>query len=1241
MPHLIRKQVFDVSAASKEQGNDLQDKFSRLFNTYLFRKMERLFDRLVPEDRMLRLERLEIDLGKLPYDWNDDEVADHIVERLEQQLSSILLHEEFSAPTPSEEALPHNERSLLELLEYFLLRGTLPWWAGKRMMDAARALEILVDTAPSRVRDLLVRIGAYAYVRARLAFQFSDALIRSVIRLLEPTEAEFIFSYHTEVIRIQRERQLVKAEDRAFSRSVWAFILDYLLVDRGTHFNRKEFVRLNLLGIAGNYNLGFHELLSLFAAALRTPDRTPANIDSLQTIISELAAEQLRPEQYAYGLDSPTPVPDTTDHEHGFLLLRHFLSSGSFPWWAPPWSADELAAFFAKAVGRTPAATKTLLHTTGRSAFTRQLLAKTFKEELLLALVTLVKPTNADFIADYVTETKAIHRKKPGLMGSAGELHEAVWQFIFDYLLADRGSEFNRQMFLQSNIRQLANRFNTGYTEMLAFFAASISRSYHSSPRHFTLFQELMVLQKEAASGQNPLDLREGTEPLHPPDKTHAESSLKNALYFWLKFGYFPWWAAVLARRSPAALLEELAHSSRTEAVLFLKIAGRSLATRKRLVYQVDESTLLRVFALLPSGEEFLAYYTHLAQLTRLNQDIRFHSASVPRQILLFSFWDTLIEGRYTQFRPRKLMSTFVLNLAAWSGMPVAKLVAAARNVPGLAAAFTAAGKGAPSTWEELSGHRVQEEIPDFLLAEWADHLDVEERIARRIGLSVRAATTTGDLAKEALQLLANFLATGHLPGEYKITSGYATNQFVKHLLLYLREYARAALLDLLSAEQYAAENILRVHELFSTPLTAAELEMSDLLAAALERDIVRYIRASGNISKSSRTLAQLIDRFLKGSVSAQTADVLRKLSGFSAASATLARYYGNDDAFRLLEHASFRLGWGAGTVPFIRSVHGWLAGLFSDTLDRDRFDHLFRTFIFRMIGGTVAVDDEVSFIRQLFRHIAGRNYALMMTLSALAGQTFRKKKTDAGTPAPLIAQLKAGIAPYSAERRFSEDLDAALRTTGALRQPDARTKKEADEELRLLKKELEAAQAEQEQEERKPDLPADDDKIFISNAGLVILHPFLTTYFSRLGMVEKGNFVSEESRLRAVHLLQYLAFGTTEHEEHELVLNKILCNIPIEAPVVREIEITDEEKKISGELLHAVIANWEKLKNTSAESFQASFLQRDGALTHGEEGWNLKVEKRGYDVLLQTLPWGLGMIKISWMPEFIVVEWT
>jgi hypothetical protein len=63
-------------------------------------------------------------------------------------------------------------------------------------------------------------------------------------------------------------------------------------------------------------------------------------------------------------------------------------------------------------------------------------------------------------------------------------------------------------------------------------------------------------------------------------------------------------------------------------------------------------------------------------------------------------------------------------------------------------------------------------------------------------------------------------------------------------------------------------------------------------------------------------------------------------------------------------------------------------------------------------------------------------------------------------------------------------------------------------------------------------------------------------------------------------------------------------------------------------------------LKTTSVASLRSTFLQRQGVLKSAESGWVLLVERKAYDILLEQLPWGVGMIRLSWMHAPLRVEW-
>ena len=62
-----------------------------------------------------------------------------------------------------------------------------------------------------------------------------------------------------------------------------------------------------------------------------------------------------------------------------------------------------------------------------------------------------------------------------------------------------------------------------------------------------------------------------------------------------------------------------------------------------------------------------------------------------------------------------------------------------------------------------------------------------------------------------------------------------------------------------------------------------------------------------------------------------------------------------------------------------------------------------------------------------------------------------------------------------------------------------------------------------------------------VNNAGLVLLTPFLSMYFERLGWLRDGGFVDELARGRAVFALHRLAGLPTEAPEEQLALNKLL----------------------------------------------------------------------------------------------------
>ena len=164
--------------------------------------------------------------------------------------------------------------------------------------------------------------------------------------------------------------------------------------------------------------------------------------------------------------------------------------------------------------------------------------------------------------------------------------------------------------------------------------------------------------------------------------------------------------------------------------------------------------------------------------------------------------------------------------------------------------------------------------------------------------------------------------------------------------------------------------------------------------------------------------------------------------------------------------------------------------------------------------------------------------------------------------------------------------------------------------------------------------------RIPVSDAGLVLLHPFIGRMMENLGLVKKGMFVSPLARIRAVHLLRDLTGSDEPHHNHNLLLEKVLCGLPIGYALPSEWKPTEKEKEEKEALLQAVCEYWRPLARSSTSALCSSFILRPGTLERFEDTWTIRVEGRTIDILMDDLPWELSILLLPWLEKPIAVEW-
>ena len=162
-----------------------------------------------------------------------------------------------------------------------------------------------------------------------------------------------------------------------------------------------------------------------------------------------------------------------------------------------------------------------------------------------------------------------------------------------------------------------------------------------------------------------------------------------------------------------------------------------------------------------------------------------------------------------------------------------------------------------------------------------------------------------------------------------------------------------------------------------------------------------------------------------------------------------------------------------------------------------------------------------------------------------------------------------------------------------------------------------------------------------VDHAGLVILAPFIPAYLESRGVNVAGPHLQAHDLSRAAALLYLLATGHDQCHEYDLGLIKVLLGLSPDAPVlVTPGEMIQADLDEAEALISSAVTHWNAVGNLSVSGFRSSFIQRSALLGEETDSWNLQFERAGHDVLLDRLPWTIGVVRLPWMQKPINVNW-
>ncbi|MCF6358781.1 MAG: hypothetical protein L3J54_13345 [Draconibacterium sp.] len=227
----------------------------------------------------------------------------------------------------------------------------------------------------------------------------------------------------------------------------------------------------------------------------------------------------------------------------------------------------------------------------------------------------------------------------------------------------------------------------------------------------------------------------------------------------------------------------------------------------------------------------------------------------------------------------------------------------------------------------------------------------------------------------------------------------------------------------------------------------------------------------------------------------------------------------------------------------------------------------------------------------------------------------------------PFVSQFKEVIQKIVSEKgvtdfiAFENDLISKSNTLPNLISESSEIKiKEEEIEQRFIENEL--------------------TEIAVQNAGLILLHPFIKSFFERIDILERDGLVKKNKLDVAVQSLHYLATGDEIFFEGNVIFEKYLCGALLKMPIPFESMLTEIIKDEGIDLLNQAIKNWPALKNTSPDGLRQMFINRDGKLIKSNNSCKLIVERKAQDALLDKLNWNISIVKFPWRKELLFVEW-
>ncbi|MCF6258474.1 MAG: hypothetical protein L3K25_19635 [Gammaproteobacteria bacterium] len=473
--HFVEELFFDISFPTEDEAFSQQALLGEFVSDTLAGEVDAVFGDCSMVDSVLRIDRLEVDLGTVPYQNYQAELTERLGKRLRERLRDY----QAIAHTKNGAGVTVVARGIAELetCQYFVRYGYLPWHCRTeselavsqmflRVIESQCSAVIkmlssvqLPDVALARLADVVPLNGLITIARQLLHGEFN-----TVARLLNNlSEGQVLHGWFGRVSR-------KNAND--CMRDLWRGVIGTLLY-LGSNGGAGVIVGAVILKHCDRQGRTRLRKVRKFLCELKGYDARHQEVNTaLYDVINVLdisIADNLGVDRE---LKAETPLSVQQDEIERMMpaMLAEWIEN------ADPAGLKKIAAQWDIVLEKYSVLLKGLVRAHGRKTETRNVLVQLFSSSQLCDLIGLIDPPAQRFVLDTVIffeentlSTKSFNVTRFSMLGNFSDLNDEknLWRFTFYFILVERGNRFNKRQYCRSLLREIAAHENFSYGELL------------------------------------------------------------------------------------------------------------------------------------------------------------------------------------------------------------------------------------------------------------------------------------------------------------------------------------------------------------------------------------------------------------------------------------------------------------------------------------------------------------------------------------------------------------------------------------------------------------------------------------------------------------------------------------------------------------------------------------------------------------------------------------------------------